>query len=73
MIKGIHHISMRCNDPEEFEKVKDFYLNVLGLTVKREWPGLSLCPASVPCSTPTFNCRAIPMHWSSVRNTISVA
>ena len=39
MIKGIHHISMRCNDPEEFEKVRDFYLNVLGLTVKREWPG----------------------------------
>ena len=37
MIKGIHHISMKCDKKEEFEKAKDFYLNVLGLGVKREW------------------------------------
>lgn len=37
MIKGLHHISMKCNTEEEIKKVKDFYINVLGLTVIREW------------------------------------
>ena len=39
MIKGIHHISMKCEHMDEYEKTKDFYLNLLGLTVKREWAG----------------------------------
>ena len=30
MIKGIHHISYKCNKKEEIEKVKDFYVKVLG-------------------------------------------
>ena len=38
MIGGIHHISMKCGTAEEFEKAKDFYLNILGLKIKREWP-----------------------------------
>ncbi len=38
MIKGIHHISLKCGTTEEFEKAKDFYLNVLGFAVVREWP-----------------------------------
>ena len=38
MIKGIHHISMKCR-PEEVEKVKDFYINVLGMSICREWDG----------------------------------
>ena len=37
MIKGIHHVSMKCTK-EEFGKVKDFYLNLLELPVVREWP-----------------------------------
>ena len=37
MIKGIHHISMKCGSSEEFEKVRHFYLDILGLTVKRQW------------------------------------
>ena len=36
MIKGIHHISMKCTK-EEMHKVKDFYINVLGLRICREW------------------------------------
>lgn len=28
MITGIHHISMKCGTQEEFDKAKDFYLNV---------------------------------------------
>ena len=38
MITGMHHISMKCGTKEEFEKAKDFYLNLLGFSVKREWP-----------------------------------
>ena len=38
MITGIHHISLKCGTQEEFEKAKDFYLNLLGFSVVREWP-----------------------------------
>ena len=38
MIKGIHHVSMKCNTEEEISAVKDFYLSVLGLKIIREWP-----------------------------------
>ena len=38
MIKGIHHISMKCGSAEEFSKVREFYISLLGLTVCREWP-----------------------------------
>lgn len=38
MITGIHHVSMKCNNPEEYEKAVQFYCNVLGLPVYRQWP-----------------------------------
>ena len=38
MITGIHHISLKCGTKEDFEKAKDFYLNILGFSVVREWP-----------------------------------
>ena len=37
-VRGIHHISMKCDTAEALEKAKDFYLNLLGCTVVREWP-----------------------------------
>lgn len=37
MIKGIHHISMKCNTDEELAKVREFYISLLGLSVCREW------------------------------------
>ena len=36
MIKGIHHVSMKCR-PEQLEKVRDFYCRMLGLPVCAEW------------------------------------
>ncbi len=36
MIKGIHHISMKCL-PGDLPKVKDFYISLLGLRLIREW------------------------------------
>ena len=39
MITCIHHVALKCHGAEEYEKVKDFYLNVLGLKIKREWAG----------------------------------
>ena len=38
MITGIHHISMKCETPEEFEKAKAFYIDLLGFKIVREWP-----------------------------------
>ena len=38
MIKGIHHISMKCGTKEDLEKAKSFYLNLLGFSLVREWP-----------------------------------
>ena len=38
MITGIHHVSLKCGTTKEFEKAKDFYLNVLGFAPVREWP-----------------------------------
>lgn len=37
MIKGIHHVALKCCGNEEFEKVVDFYRDVLGLEVLRSW------------------------------------
>ena len=38
MIKGIHHISMKCGTAEELAKVREFYIDLLGLKICREWP-----------------------------------
>ena len=38
MIKGIHHISMKCGTAEELAKVKEFYIEILGLKIIRSWP-----------------------------------
>lgn len=37
MVKGIHHIAMKCNTKEEYFQVIVFYCEVLGLTIYREW------------------------------------
>ena len=39
MITGVHHIALKCQSDQQYEKAKDFYLNVLGLSLKREWAG----------------------------------
>ncbi|MEI3279584.1 MAG: hypothetical protein V8R46_01660 [Eubacterium ramulus] len=31
LIKGIHHVALKCCGKEEFEKTKQFYGEVLGL------------------------------------------
>nr|MCR4777732.1 VOC family protein [Lachnospiraceae bacterium] len=38
MITGIHHISLKCESKKELDKVKHFYLELLGFSLKREWP-----------------------------------
>jgi glyoxylase I family protein len=38
MIKGIHHISMKCASPGDLVPVREFYCGLLGLSVVREWP-----------------------------------
>ena len=37
MIKGIHHISMKCGTSQELAKVREFYIELLGMKIIREW------------------------------------
>lgn len=37
LIKGIHHIALKCQGAEAFEKTVEFYRDVLGLEVARTW------------------------------------
>lgn len=37
LVKGIHHVSMKCSNTEEYNKTIDFYQNVLGIPVVRTW------------------------------------
>ncbi len=37
LIKGIHHIALKCCDKEEYEKTITFYGDVLGLELARSW------------------------------------
>ncbi len=37
MIKGIHHVSLKCRDAEEYEHTVSFYRDVLRLPVLRTW------------------------------------
>ena len=39
MIKGLHHVSMKCATEEEFCRVLEFYRDILGLKTYRQWPG----------------------------------
>lgn len=38
MITGLHHISMKCGNEEDFKRAKSFYLDLLGFATVREWP-----------------------------------
>ncbi|MCD8085793.1 MAG: VOC family protein [Clostridiales bacterium] len=43
-INAIHHICLKASTPEEWEQALDFYGRVLGLAVRRQWPGgVMLC------------------------------
>ena len=37
MLKGIHHVSIKCIK-EDYEKVRTFYIDTLGFEIIREWP-----------------------------------
>ena len=37
IINGIHHVSMKCYTQNEYERVVDFYHNILELPIARTW------------------------------------
>lgn len=37
LIKGTHHIAIKCADKKMFDAVKSFYCDVLGLELLRSW------------------------------------
>lgn len=42
LVKGIHHVAMKCFGQEEYNKVKAFYKDVLGLEIVEEWKTCTL-------------------------------
>ncbi len=36
MIRGIHHVSMKCRGDAEYRKVRDFYTEILKLSIIKE-------------------------------------
>lgn len=38
LIKGVHHVCMKCVTAEQFAEVQRFYGELLGLPKVREWP-----------------------------------
>lgn len=36
MVKGIHHISMKCQNEEEYQRVRHFYTGLLQMTIIKE-------------------------------------
>lgn len=39
MVKGIHHVSMKCQNEQEYNEEVSFYTQIFGLTVDRVWGG----------------------------------
>lgn len=37
MIKGVHHIALRCGDRAEYQKTIAFYHELLGMEIVRSW------------------------------------
>lgn len=37
LVKGLHHVSMKCEGKDEFEKTVQFYCELLGLKTVRSW------------------------------------
>ena len=37
LIKGIHHVSLKCSSEDEFDKTVEFYRDILGLGMLRSW------------------------------------
>lgn len=37
LVKGIHHVSMKCSNTNKYQEVIDFYNKVLGLPIIRQW------------------------------------
>jgi glyoxylase I family protein len=37
LVKGIHHLSLRCKNLEKYNETINFYKNILGLTVFKEF------------------------------------
>ena len=37
LVKGIHHVCLKCSNEKEYEEVIHFYRDILGLSVARTW------------------------------------
>ena len=46
-ITGVHHISLKAEGAEAFERVLDFYCNILGLELHERWENASGLPCAM--------------------------
>lgn len=67
MIKGIHHVSMKCCNTEEYLKTISFYKDVLGLNVAREWPAGVMLETGVGLIE-IFNDGDMPLEKGVIRH-----
>lgn len=37
MIKGLHHVALRCSNLDNYNETLDFYENIIGMKVKYSW------------------------------------
>ena len=37
MVKGLHHVALRCSSLDNYTETLDFYKNIIGMTVKYSW------------------------------------
>lgn len=39
LVKGIHHVSLTCTTQNQYDKTIDFYANILGIEIWKQWDG----------------------------------
>ncbi len=37
MVKGLHHVALRCTGLENYQETLDFYLNIIGMKLRYSW------------------------------------
>ncbi len=67
MIKGIHHVCVKCDSQEKYEETLGFYHDLLKLPIKRQWDGGTMIDAG-NALIEIFNQGDAPLEQGVVRH-----
>lgn len=67
LVKGLHHVALKCSGKEQFEEAKHFYGEVLGLPVARSWEGGIMFDTGAGLME-IFNTNEIPLPTGTIRH-----